>query len=331
LNGTTEGLVAGVNYWGSSPIDLYQPSAVHFQHLDWTGTERMATTYNGAVEGTFQSYVFGDGFTFTGSDNDYYHFAGLDKDYYSNTDHAQFRQYSNTEGRWMSMDPYSGSYDFNDPQSLNRYIYARNNPVVFTDPSGNSPDGGTGCLALLGLSASADTATFGGATVIAGIACVAGLAGAVMELESLFFGPKFHGSLQPRPGSIENVDWATADGSFGESSGLPTDPKLPRMNWRSLSGILGLPSGGCEFGGCGMGPRSFQQGYTPGSNVYTPPLLSQSLLELLLGVDWTDRNGRLYGAHYCGNGGSGEYSTGNTALDRACAAHDRCYDASGVT
>jgi RHS repeat-associated protein len=136
LNGTTEGLVTGVNYWGNSPINLYQPSAVHFQHQDWTGTERTRTTYNGAVEGTFQSYVFGDGFTFTGADNDPYHFAALDKDYYSNTDHAQFRQYSNTEGRWMSPDPYAGSYDFSDPQSLNRYTYARNNPVVFLDPLG---------------------------------------------------------------------------------------------------------------------------------------------------------------------------------------------------
>jgi RHS repeat-associated protein len=52
------------------------------------------------------------------------HFAGLEHDSGSNTDHAQFRQYSNAQGRWMGMDPYAGSYDFSNPQSLNRYSYA---------------------------------------------------------------------------------------------------------------------------------------------------------------------------------------------------------------
>src|SRR5664279_4890453 len=60
LNGATEAFVTGVNYWGNSPIDLYQPSGVHFQHQDWTGTERVRTTNAGVVEGTFQSYAFGD-------------------------------------------------------------------------------------------------------------------------------------------------------------------------------------------------------------------------------------------------------------------------------
>ncbi|HEX3942411.1 MAG TPA: hypothetical protein VHX11_13075 [Acidobacteriaceae bacterium] len=39
----------------------------------------------------------------------------------------------------MSRDPYSGSYDFSNPQSLNRYSYAMNNPLTFTDPSGLDP------------------------------------------------------------------------------------------------------------------------------------------------------------------------------------------------
>ena len=38
----------------------------------------------------------------------------------------------------MSPDPYSGSYDGSDPQSFNRYVYARNNPLAIVDPSGLS-------------------------------------------------------------------------------------------------------------------------------------------------------------------------------------------------
>jgi hypothetical protein len=46
-------------------------------------------------------------------------------------------------GRWMSPDPYDGSYDVTNPQSLNRYSYALNNPLTFTDPSGQDiPDCG---------------------------------------------------------------------------------------------------------------------------------------------------------------------------------------------
>jgi RHS repeat-associated protein len=135
-NGTTNAQIEGQSYWGSMPVEFYSGGSSHFQHQDWEGTERLRTAYNGAVEGTYQSLPFGDGFTASGSDNDAYHFAMLDHDYASYTDHAQFRQYENIQGRWMSPDPYGGSYDPANPQSLNRYSYVGNNPLAFVDPSG---------------------------------------------------------------------------------------------------------------------------------------------------------------------------------------------------
>jgi hypothetical protein len=58
------------------------------------------------------------------------------------------RRYSPT-GRFSQPDPYSGSYDFSDPQSLNRYAYVGNDPVNRKDPSGlamacTTPDGMSG-------------------------------------------------------------------------------------------------------------------------------------------------------------------------------------------
>jgi RHS repeat-associated protein len=94
------------------------------------------TTYNGGVEGSFTSLPFGDGLTTTGTDNDAYHYGMLDHDSESDTEHAQFRQYSSAQGHWLSPDPYQGSYDFSNPQSLNRYVYAGNNPLSSVDPSG---------------------------------------------------------------------------------------------------------------------------------------------------------------------------------------------------
>src|SRR5437763_1205748 len=65
----------------------------------------------------------------------------------SNTEHTLFRQLSTTQGRWLSPDPYSGSMDLTNPQSLNRYAYVLNSPIDFTDPLalGDCPQGKT-CL-----------------------------------------------------------------------------------------------------------------------------------------------------------------------------------------
>ena len=44
------------------------------------------------------------------------------------------RYYDPTLGGWPQQDPVAGSLD--NPDSLNRYLYAKDNPVNFTDPSG---------------------------------------------------------------------------------------------------------------------------------------------------------------------------------------------------
>jgi len=117
-------------------------AGTHFEHRDWLGTERMRTSYNSAanptysVEGTFSSLPWGDGQVITGADTDAAHYAMLDHDAETDTDHAEFRQYANKQGRFFSPDPYDGSYDMSNPQSMNRYVYAMNNPLSYLDPSG---------------------------------------------------------------------------------------------------------------------------------------------------------------------------------------------------
>ena len=152
-DGTARVQLKGKYYWGAKPVAFYTTAAsgsagAHFEHQDWMGTERLRTTYNGGVEGTFTSLPWGDGPpSGTGSDLDANHYATLDHDTETGTDHAQFRQYSNTQGRWLSPDPYGGSYDASNPQSFNRYVYAMNSPLSYVDPSGLDwqYDSGTGC------------------------------------------------------------------------------------------------------------------------------------------------------------------------------------------
>jgi RHS repeat-associated protein len=136
-NGATHAQIRGQYYWGGKPVAFYASGgAATFQHQDWLGTERMRTTYNGGVAGSYFSLPFGDGYAASGTDADPNHFATLDQDSETETEHAQFRQYSSAQGHWLSPDPYDGSYDLTNPQSFNRYAYAGNNPLSFNDPSG---------------------------------------------------------------------------------------------------------------------------------------------------------------------------------------------------
>jgi RHS repeat-associated protein len=55
------------------------------------------------------------------------------------SDEAMMRRYEGKWGVFAQPDPYDGSYDLTNPQSLHRYAYSQNDPVNFTDPSGLMP------------------------------------------------------------------------------------------------------------------------------------------------------------------------------------------------
>jgi RHS repeat-associated protein len=139
-NSGTEGRI----YWDGKQIAYRsQDGTTYFDHQDWMGTERVRTDYAGIDRSNYGSLPFGDALTpsvaTAGADQDNAHYALLDHDSESSTEHAQFRQYSSTQGRWMSPDPYDGSMDIRYPQTLNRYAYVGNNPLGYTDPTGLIP------------------------------------------------------------------------------------------------------------------------------------------------------------------------------------------------
>jgi hypothetical protein len=214
--------------------------------------------------------------------------------------------YTPLQGRWMSPDPYSGSYDTGNPQSYNRYSYALNNPVGMTDPSGlftngaycgDSCSGGGGDGAFINL-----FVDFGEA--------IAGLFGR---------GPSFHGTLSPRA-STGNSGW---DGNFGESLGIPTS--IPRGNL-GLGMALGLPSQGCDFGPCGGGAGFGQnpQGVPSNVTITIPPevwVWAQNQRQPVSHIGWWHGN-------WCGVGGSG---LPTDDADASCLLHDYCYNVNALT
>jgi RHS repeat-associated protein len=114
------------------------PYVTTFYSGDQIGSARMLTDYGGWPVSSDTYYPFGPEPTPPG-DNNHYRFTGQERDNESGLDYFNARHYSITTGRFMSPDPYSGSMDLANPQSLNRYSYVGNMPLTFTDPSGLDP------------------------------------------------------------------------------------------------------------------------------------------------------------------------------------------------
>jgi RHS repeat-associated protein len=65
-----------------------------------------------------------------------YKFTSHERDSESSFDYMKARYYGSGFGRFASPDPYMPSASLADPQSWNRYTYARNNPLLYIDPNG---------------------------------------------------------------------------------------------------------------------------------------------------------------------------------------------------
>ena len=145
-------------YFNGKPLALYNPANGAWTDLIWAGSNLLAkvagnqtavpvyrlldhegslvatTDNSGNVTGTNLLTPYGQ--LLTSSTNDPYLYAGLYQDTEYGGDEAWYRNYSTEQSRWLTPDPYNGSYDLMNPQSFNRYSYVENHPLTFTDPSG---------------------------------------------------------------------------------------------------------------------------------------------------------------------------------------------------
>jgi RHS repeat-associated protein len=102
--------------------------------VDHEGSLVATTDNSGNATGSNLLAPYGQLISSTTSDPNLY--ANLFQDAEYGGHDAWYRNFSAEQGRWMSPDPYGGSYDPANPQSLNRYSYVLNNPLAFVDPSG---------------------------------------------------------------------------------------------------------------------------------------------------------------------------------------------------
>jgi RHS repeat-associated protein len=128
----------------------YHDTGTYFYLGDWLGTKRVEVGNMLATNGTpqlcattYTSLAYGDGLTpetLTGyascADATEQHFTGKERDAESGNDYFLARYFGSSMGRFLSPDAFYHDSHVADPQSWNEYSYARNNPLRYTDPTG---------------------------------------------------------------------------------------------------------------------------------------------------------------------------------------------------
>jgi RHS repeat-associated protein len=119
-------------YSGAKLLGTISGGATTYHHPDHLSV-RVSTDSSGNAVRTFGDFPFGEVWYETGTASKW-KFTSYERDSESQNDYAMARFHVNRLARFSSPDPHAGSIA--DPQSLNRYTYARNNPVSLTDPTG---------------------------------------------------------------------------------------------------------------------------------------------------------------------------------------------------
>jgi RHS repeat-associated protein len=256
------------------------PSGTLHYHLDHLGTPRLITDANGVKIAEHAYYPFGaeinltphetieEAMKFTGHERDIVAGEGRTLDYM----HARY--YNSTVGRLLSVDPVlHAERALHSPQMWNRYAYAIDNPMVFTDPTGttvylvtyttgNSEGDDEFRRAAQtraaeiqhqkGYDAKHDT------VIVAGLQTKTDFAAAVKQANGMF----------KQFGKVGEVDLYSHSGSgagpvFHNAAGKPT-----QFSGQELRGIqVNWASGGCaKFFGCNTG-MNFSQAFATAQHV----------------------------------------------------------------
>jgi RHS repeat-associated protein len=130
-------------------ISMNRSGTVSYYQFDGLGSTRLLTDATGMITDTYDFDAFGNQVARTGTTANEFLFTGQQYDANIDFYHLRARYYQPTTGRFISTDPYAG--DPYAPMSLHKYLYAANDPVNKSDPSGKDWSFGSS-MAAIGLS-----------------------------------------------------------------------------------------------------------------------------------------------------------------------------------
>jgi RHS repeat-associated protein len=109
---------------------------VYYYFSDHLGTARIVASSSGSVLDDSDFYPFGTERPILSSSGNPYKFTGKERDAESGLDNFGLRYLTSSMGRFMSPDSIANDWELANPQTWNRYAYARNNPLIYVDPDG---------------------------------------------------------------------------------------------------------------------------------------------------------------------------------------------------
>ncbi len=118
---------------------------VSYYFSDHLGTASVITNSAGTITVDEDFYPWGGELRFVSSDSNRYKFSGKERDAETGLDYFGARYYGNWLGRFATPDDFLKDSHVGDPQSWNKYAYARNNPLRYTDPTGEKVNVAISC------------------------------------------------------------------------------------------------------------------------------------------------------------------------------------------
>jgi RHS repeat-associated protein len=138
-----------VEAYAATPAGATSTASVQWLVTDHLGTPRLIADASGSLSAmTRHDYMpFGEeagagvgGRTtaqgYSQADGMRQGFTGYEHDPETQLEFAQARFYASVQGRFISPDDFLNDTRVNDPASWNLYLYARNNPLTYVDPTG---------------------------------------------------------------------------------------------------------------------------------------------------------------------------------------------------
>ena len=106
-----------------------------FYLVDGLGSVSETFSDGGTVVATYKYDAWGQTLLNQGDSQNSKGFTGQFATPVSGLDYFNARYYNSTTGTFLTRDSYPGTLD--DPASLNRYVYVKDNPLKYTDPTGH--------------------------------------------------------------------------------------------------------------------------------------------------------------------------------------------------